>query len=114
MKTTIGIALLLGTLALSPGLAAAEEHSLEQVVIEMAHTKAEHAALADHYRAKAKEARAEADRHAMMAAGYGGGKIAERQYMESHCKKISDEFRKIAIENDGLSQLHDAEAKKAK
>ena len=115
MVTRIGMALLLGTLALSPGLAAAEEsHSLEQVLVEMADTKEEHAALAAHYRAKARDARAEAQNHISMGAAYGGGKVTERMQMQSHCKKISDQLTATAEEYDALAQFHDAEAKRAK
>ena len=68
MRSKTGLAFLLGALILSPGLAHAdhhghEGHSLEQLVVEMAHTPADHAALAAHYRGKAAEARAEASNH---------------------------------------------------
>jgi len=53
----IALALLAGAMSLSPELALADEgdHSLEEIVVEMAHTKGEHAALARHYRAKAED-----------------------------------------------------------
>jgi len=114
MITRLGIALLLGTLALSPGFARADDsHSLEQLVVEMAHTKAEHTALAKHYRAKAETARAEARSHDSMARGYGGGKVAERLQMQSHCKKISEQLTAMAGEYEAMAKLHEAEAQKA-
>ena len=67
MKCTV-TALLAGALFLQPGLAAADDsHSLEQLVIEMAKTPADHSALAKHYQAKAADARAEAAEHEAMA-----------------------------------------------
>ena len=114
MNTRIGIGLLLGALALPPGLAAAEDaHSLEQLVVEMAHTRAQHEALAKHYRAKAEEARAEARSHEAMGRGYSGGKVADRLQMQNHCKKISGQFLAMADEYEALAKLHDADAKKA-
>ena len=112
--TRIAVALLFGTLVLSPGLALAEEagHSLEEVVVEMADTPAEHAALARHYRAKADEARAEVRRHEGMGRAYGGGKLTQRQQMKRHCQSISEKFTAAAADYDALAKLHDEAAKK--
>src|SRR4030095_2123695 len=75
MVTRIVTALLLGTVLLSPGLAAAEEpRSLEQIVVEMAKPRPAHAALGEHYRAKAEKARPDQRRHRAMAGVYGHGK----------------------------------------
>ena len=114
-SSRIAVALFLGALALSPGLAAAKEgHSLEQLVVEMAHTPADHAALATHYRAKAAAEQAEAKRHESMARTYTGGKFFERSGMQAHCKKIAASHAAIAAEYEALAKLHDEEAKKAK
>jgi hypothetical protein len=113
MHSKVAIALLLGTLAISPGLAAAD-HSLEQAVVEMAQTPEQHKALAKHYRAKAEEAREEARSHDAMGRAYGGGKIADKIQMQSHCKKLSEQLSTMANEYDALAKLHDAEASKAK
>jgi len=113
MRSRLGVAFLLGTLAFSPSLALADDvHSLEQLVVEMAHTPADHAALAQHYRAKAAAARAEATRHEGMARVYGGGKLMERERMQQHCKRIADEDKAIAAEYEELAKLHEAESKK--
>jgi hypothetical protein len=114
MRSKIGLALLLGSLLLSPSLALAadEGHSLEQLVIETADTPAEHAALAKHYRAKAAEARAEASRHEGMARAYAlKTKVGARSQMAEHCKKIAANSTATATEYDALAKLQEAEAK---
>ena len=124
MYSKIGTALMLGALALAPGSARAADQgpSLEQVVVEMANTPAEHAALASYYRAKANEARAEAREHDSMAKTYAPGTgqkttwgtIQERQKMADHCKKLSQQSDAIAQDYEELAKLHDEAAKKAK
>lgn len=115
MMKRIAVGLLFGALALSPGLALAEEgtHSLEQVVVEMANTPAEHAALAQYYRAKAEDALAEARRHESMGRSYTGGKITQRQRMKRRCQKLSEKQAQIADEYMALAKLHEEEAKKS-
>ena len=51
----LGWALLIGFLALAPGMATAEKdsHSMEQMISEMADTPADHAALAKHAQLRA-------------------------------------------------------------
>jgi len=114
MRNRIAGALLIGALALSPGFASAEESgaSVEQLLVDMADTPADHAALAKYYRGKAADARATAGTHQSMGRSYGGGKAAQRQQMESHCKKISEENTAMAAEYEALAKLHDEEAKK--
>lgn len=114
MRSRISVALLLGALAFAPGIASAadETHSLEQLVVDMAHTPADHAALARHYRAQAAEARANAANHEGMGRAYGGGKFAERQRMQEHCKKLSADNAAMATEFDALAQLHEEASKK--
>ena len=112
MTTRIAMALLLGALTLAPGLATAEDtHSLEQLVVEMANTPAEHAALANHYRAKAEDARAEMRSHESMGRSYAAGKLADRIQMQGHCKKLSEQYGALASEYDALAKSHDAQAK---
>lgn len=111
MKRT-ATALLAGALFIQPGLAAAgESHSLEQLVIEMANTPAEHAALAKHFQAKAADARAAAAEHEQMAKAYGGGKLTHRAQMEDHCKKLSAQYTALATQYDDLAKLEEAAAK---
>jgi len=111
MKRT-GTDLLAGALFLQPGLAAADEsHSLEQLVIEMAKTPADHSALAKHYQAKAADARAEAAEHEAMAKSYAAGKLADRVQMQDHCKKLSAQYTALATQYDDLAKLEEAAAK---
>ena len=111
--TRTAMALLLGSLLLSPGLAAGEEaRSLEQIVVEMAKTPADHAALAAHYHAQAKQARAEMRRHESMGRAYTRGKQRSGGAPQ-HCKKLSERSGEMASEYDELAKLHEAEAKQA-
>jgi len=113
MMTRITMALLLGALTLTPGLGATEEsHSVEQMLVEMAKTPADHAALAKHYMAKAEDARAEARNHMAMGGAYGGTKVLEAQQKQQHCKKLAGQYEAIAKEYDALASLHAAEGAK--
>lgn len=116
MHGRMSVTLLLGALAFSPGLAAAQEtsHSLEQLVVESADSPADHTALAKHYRAKAAAARADAREHESMGRVYSGGKFFERSSMQAHCKKIAAENTAVAVEYEALATLHEGEAKKAR
>lgn len=107
--------LLLVAFGLAPGLAAAQEggSSLEQLVVEMAHTKGEHQALADYYTAQAAEARKLASRHQSMGRAYLGGKSMSKQAFQNHCKRIAEQQEAIAKEYDALAKMHAEEAKKA-
>lgn len=115
MKTRFAVALLSGALALSPAFGAAAEASgsLEQLVVEMAHTSGQHTALAQHFRAKAAEARAEAARHDGMGRTYHAGKLTQRQQMRSHCDKLSATFTAVAEDYEALAKLHEEAAKGA-
>jgi len=101
-------ALLLG----APLLAAAQGmHSgtagLEQVLAASADTPAEHQALADHYKAKAAEARSEAEAHRSMAAHYAGSlkpTVADQQ--KAHCKTLAASFDEQAKAYDELAKAH--------
>lgn len=95
----IAVALLLGTLVFSPGIALAED---------------DNAALAEQYRAKADSARAEARVHESMAKSYrlGPVKLTQQAEMQRHCQKISDSQKAIAAEFDALAKAHEAESKK--
>lgn len=117
MPNKIGFALLIGFLALAPVMstaAAGDSRSLEQVVIEMAHTPGDHAALSTYYRAKAADARAEAAQHEKMGRTYNVGKITQGQQMKQHCNKIAANFTSMASEYDAMAKLHDAESAKTK
>lgn len=114
MGNRIAGAILVGALALSPGFAMAEESgaSIEQLLVDMADTPADHAALAKYYRGKAADERAAAGTHQAMGRSYGGGKMAQRAQMEGHCKKISDQNKATAEEYEALAKLHEEASKK--
>ena len=117
MPNKIGLALLVGFLALAPVMPTAageDSRSQEEVAIETAHTAADHAALAKQFRAKAAEARSEASVHEAMARTYGMQKRGAMDKMGGHCKKIASNDMSNAAEYDALAKLHDAEAMKAK
>lgn len=122
MRSKFGTALLMGALALSPGIALAAGDSLEQLVVESATTPAQHTALAKYYRSKAEAARAEAKEHTAMASTYvpssagqktTWGTIQERQKMADHCKSLAQQSEATAKDYDALAKMHDEMAKKA-
>jgi hypothetical protein len=115
MRRTFVVAVLLGALALAPGLASAQEDSgsLEQLVAGTADTKAEHQALAKYYEDQAAGARKLAERHQQMHRAYVGGKGYNTQAFAVHCDKISQQQKEIAKDYDALAKLHHDEAKKA-
>ena len=116
MRSQFAVMLLLAALAVSPSPATAgdDTHPLEALVVEMADSASAHKALAEHYRAKAADARADAAEHEAMSRTYGAGKLMDRVRMEEHCKKIAADDLAMATEYDALAKLHDEEAKKAK
>ena len=94
-----------------PVLAAEGDHGLEQVLIESASTPAQHKALANHFRAKAADARQEAERHRSMAKTYAGTKAPMAGSQKEHCEKLAETYDAQAKQYDELAALHDAEAK---
>lgn len=111
MKRMHAIAMVVG-LALLPAVGMAEPSTpLEELVSKMADTPAEHQAVADYFRGKAQEARAQAESHARMAQGYVGGKMRDKTEMKKHCDNIIKAQDAIAAEYDALAKLHEAEAK---
>jgi hypothetical protein len=99
---------LIAALALAPvALRAEEPKSLEELVVAMADTPAEHAAVAAHFRAKAQAARAAARRHHSMAQAYGAGKLTTRMEMREHCDRLAKDNEAMAGEYDALAKLHD-------
>ena len=107
----ISAALLCGAIALTPALGLANaDASLEELVVEMAETPQQHAALVRYYQAKAEEARAEASRHDQMGDAYQGAKLAQRKRMSEKCQTISERYTSMAKEYDELAKLHDKKA----
>jgi hypothetical protein len=114
MRAWILIAPFVAGLALAPvPLFADDTKSLEELVVEMADTAADHAAVAAHFRAKAADARATARRHASMGRSYGGGKLNTRIQLRGHCDRLKDQHEAVAGEYEALAKLHDDLAKAA-
>jgi hypothetical protein len=102
---TITAALLSAFLA-APLTGFAQDHDIEQLVVEMASTPAEHQAVAHHYTVKAAEAREEARRHEGMARVYAGSRNAQPQRARQHCENLAKKFEEVAAEYDELAKFH--------
>jgi hypothetical protein len=113
MRRWIPIALSLSLAALPSVSLADEPKSLEELVVDMADTPAEHAAVAAHFRHKAERARAAAKRHESMGRSYGGGKLQSRVQMSEHCRRLAEQNAATAAEYEALAKLHDDLAKAA-
>jgi hypothetical protein len=113
MKSRLIAALMCASWLVAPVIVSAQDDSLEQLVIEMAHTRAEHTAVARHYMAKAEEARSEMRRHEKMANAYGSSKTTQPQRMRNHCLDLAKKYGEIAADYDDLAKLHQEEAQKA-
>lgn len=113
MKFLNGIVLVAASVLLaSPGVIVAQDHSVEELVIEMASTPQEHQAVAQHYTSKAAEARADARRHEGMARTYASG--GRNRPQRAHCLALAEKYNEIAAEYDQLAKLHEEEAKTAR
>jgi hypothetical protein len=109
----LAVSLMAGLVLTPAALFADETKSLEELVVEMADTPAEHAAVAAHFREKAAHARAAAERHKSMARAYGGGKLNTRIEMRGHCERLAQQNEAMAAEYEALAKLHDGLAKPA-
>ena len=107
LALAVGLALLSGFAA---PVWAADPDSVEELVVEMANTPAEHAAVARYFRAKAEDARGEMRMHQGMARSYGGGKLGTRIQLKAHCDKLAEQYGAAAAEYEELAKLHDAQA----
>ena len=99
------VAALVSAMLVAPGAILAQEETLEQLVIEMASTAAEHKAVADYFTARAEEARREVRRHEGMARAYTTSKTPQPQ-MRNHCQQLATKYEEIAAEYDELAKLH--------
>ena len=108
----VGLLIFAGVLLFggAPALAQEAGGGLEAVVVEMASTPEQHQALAQYYRGRAKEARAESKRHEHMAHSYGAGKMVQRAKMKKHCENLVTSFAAQAKDLDELAVLHGKEA----
>ena len=109
-----GFVLLAGLFVLPAAARAEEAPSLEALVVEMADSPSEHAAVAQHFRARAAEARAQAQRHESMGRAYGGGKLGTRTQLKGHCSRLVEQFNAAAAEYENLAKLHDELASEAR
>lgn len=105
---------LLGALLALPAIGFAQDHDVEQLVIEMANTPDEHRAVAQHYRAKAEEARKQARQHEGMGRIYATQRSAQPQVGRQHCEKLAQNYESIAAEYEELAKFHDGEANSSK
>ena len=104
----IGLAFAVAPIA---GIARADDSALEAVLAETATTPAQHQALAKYYRAKAAEAKTEADTHRSMMKAYSGMKTAEAKPRQEHCSKLASLGDAQAAEYEKLAASHEAQAK---
>ena len=93
-------------------VARADDAAIVEVLIESASTPAQHQALADYYKAKASEAKKEAENHRAMAKTYGGQKATVSAAQMDHCNKLASLLDSEAAEYDSLASAHAAAAKK--
>jgi 3-dehydroquinate dehydratase len=89
------------------GVAAADTderiESLESLVISLAETPEQHAAIVDFYLQNAEDARAAAKRHASMALSYHG---KQRENLASHCRSIAKTYDQLAQQYEKLASSH--------
>lgn len=111
MANRLAILIVLAGLCGFAGAAFADDtDSLEELVVEMADTPAEHAALARFFRTKAEDARKEMRLHEGMGRSYGGGKLGTRIELKGHCDRMAKQYGAVAAEYEELAKLHDAQA----
>lgn len=107
LAATAALATLVAFSATPPALADTPQSSLEALAVELVDTPAQHAALANYFRAQAAEARANAKRHTAMKAAYSGGKLVQARAMATHCDKLIEDFTAAATEYESLAAEHD-------
>ncbi len=96
------------------GIAWADDSALEAILAETATTPAQHQALAKYYRAKAADAKAEAETHRSMVKSYSGVRISDAKARAEHCDKLASLGDQQAAEYEKLAASHEAQAKAAK
>ncbi len=104
----IGLAFVLAPIA---GSASADDSGLEQILAETATTPAQHQALAKYYRAKAADAKAEAETHRSMMKSYSGVRMSDAKARAEHCNKLASLGDQEAAEYEKLAASHEAQAK---
>ena len=114
MRRTIATLAAGSLLALAPVLGWAQspaggDAGLLQVLVETAHTPAEHQALARYFRAKAEDAKALAGTHQSMKEAYLG-KPGELRNMNQHCDQIAKLNRDLAAQYEAMAKGEEAAA----
>ena len=104
----VGLAIVAAPIA---GTAWANDSALEQVLAETATTPAAHLALGKYYRAKAVDARAEAENHRSMLRSYSGTSMPMAKQRAEHCNKLASLSDAEAAEYEKLAASHEAQAK---
>ena len=104
----VGLAIVAAPIA---GTAWADDSALEQLMVETATTPAQHKALAKYYRAKAADAKAEAENHRSMLRSYSGTSMPMGKVQGEHCNKLASLSDAQAAEYEKLAASHDAPAK---
>ncbi len=94
----------LAFLPVLPAALARAEDDPEMRMVESAKSPADHAALADHYRAEARKARARQEHHRLMAQVYRGKQLTGNGV---HCRRLAKKFGEIADEFEGLASSHE-------
>ena len=101
-------------MALAPAAAWAQaaaggNASLLQVMVDSAHTPAEHQALARYFRAQAADAKALAEAHQSMSRSYSG-KPGELRNMNKHCDEIEKLNQQLSAQYEAMAKGEEAAA----
>jgi hypothetical protein len=97
----------------TPTFSAAGSTSLEAIAIEAASTPEQFQALADHYKGKAAQARANAGTHKAMASSMVNSKSPNADSsMRAHCEQLVATYEKAATEYEAMAAAFEAKAKK--
>ena len=83
--------------------------SLLQVLVDSAHTPAEHQALARYFRSAAADAKALAETHQAMSRSYSG-KPGALLKMKAHCDKIAKLNQELAAEYEDMAKAEETAA----
>jgi hypothetical protein len=105
---TIGMVATLTLLTALP-VTADEAASLESIIVQSASTPEQHKVLAEYYRGKAKDARADVARHKQMSRTYSIGNLRRAREMREHCDKLAAAYEATAVEYEALAAEHDSE-----
>ena len=83
--------------------------SLLQVLVDAAHTPAEHQALAHYFRSAAADAKALAESHQAMSRSYSG-KPGELRNMNKHCDEIVKLNQDLAVQYEAMAKAEETAA----